>query len=379
VVGAYQAQSAFLERFDRRNERYVVTLEEIAFVRAWLMPVITLVGNLAILILLFWGGAMVVEGSLHFGDVSAFAVYVGNVVASLYSLGWVVNVIQRGGISLERVMEVLDDQPQVPEVTATLPDGALSIEAKGLTFRYPESDRDVVLKDISFVLEAGATLGILGTTGSGKSTLLRLLNRLELPPPNTLFVGGVDVCSLNALELRAAMAVVPQQPYLFGRSLKDNVQMGVGDDALSDERVMELLRQACLIEDLDALPDGIETIVGERGVTLSGGQRQRTALARAFARSARILVLDDALSAVDHDTEQRLIASIYEGTERRTTILVSHRVSVLRHADTILVFHDGRIVQQGTHEELIQRDGLYSEAWRKSQVERQREGVGDLV
>jgi ATP-binding cassette subfamily B protein len=368
VIHAYGAQAAFLARFDERNDRYIDTNLELAFLRAWLMPAITVVGNLAILTLLYWGGTMVVEGSLHFSAVAAFAVYVGNLVAAMYSLGWVVNVIQRGGISLQRVLDVLDDPPLLPPVTCELPDGDLGIEVTHLDFSYPGSDRGPVLQDVSFSVKPGSTLGIFGTTGSGKSTLLRLLTRLETPPPGTIAVGGVDIHEVDPRRLRARISMVPQTPYLFGRSIADNIAMGATDAGLTDEQVYTLARQACLVDDLEALPKGLDTMVGERGLTLSGGQRQRTALARAFARHSRILILDDTLSAVDQDTEQRLIRSIYEGASGRTTVLVSHRVSALQHADHILVFHAGRILQRGTHAELIAQGGMYANAWRDHEL-----------
>ncbi|HIA02212.1 MAG TPA: ABC transporter ATP-binding protein, partial [Myxococcales bacterium] len=226
AVRSYHAQTAFQTRFDRRNEKYVNTQIEIAFVRSWLMPLVHVVGNLAILILLYWGGTKVVDGSLHFGAVSAFAVYVGNVVAALFSLSWVLNVIQRGSISLVRVMEVLDDPPQVPEVTDSLPSGALSIEARALTFCYPDTGRKAALEGLSFSVAAGATLGIFGTTGSGKTTLIRLLTRLETPPVGTLFVGGRDVVTLLCRKIPICLGVVWLKIFNW-RCLTRNSQMNV--------------------------------------------------------------------------------------------------------------------------------------------------------
>jgi ATP-binding cassette subfamily B protein len=364
VAQGYGAINALLARFDSRNRGYVEIQLELTLLRSFLLPVVTVVGNLAIVVLLWVGGREVANGHLHFGVISAYAVYVSNIVSALMLLGWVLNVIQRGQISLTRIMEVLDTDPGHPIPSATLPDTSLDIEFRNLTFTYPVTGQLPSLIDVSLKLPSGKTLGIFGTTGSGKSTLLRLLSRLEDPPPNTVFVGGVDVRDVPLSDLRSAIAVVPQRSWLFSRTLRHNIAVtSLGND-IDEDRLQSVVQQAGLTEDLLTFPDGLDTVVGERGVTLSGGQRQRAALARAFYRGGRILVLDDTLSAVDHDTEKRLIKAIYSEGEGRTVVLVSHRVSALRHADIIAVMHGGRVVQFGTHDELVAQDGAYAAAWK---------------
>ncbi len=372
VVQSYGAQAAMAERFDSRNQRYVDNLVQVAFVRSFLLPFVRVLGNLAILILLYFGGRMVARETLHFGAVSAFAVYVTNIVWTLMALGWVINVIQRGQISLERILAVLETAPDLPEETATLPDGPLSIELDGLSYTYGGDDPEPTLRDVSVTVPAGTTLGIFGATGSGKTTLLRLLSRLETPPPGTVKLGGRDVNDVSLKALREAVVVVSQRPYLFSRTLRENVAFADLSEP-SDERVHAAVSAAALASDIDALPKGLETVVGERGVTLSGGQRQRAALARAFYRPSRVLLLDDTLSAVDTDTEQRLIRAIYDGNEDRTTVIVSHRISALKHAERIVVLDEGTVIQTGTHDELLAQGGSYADAWHEElEAEEQR-------
>jgi len=363
VVQDYGAQEVLLGRFDLRNDRYVSHQCKIVFIRAFLLPVVYVVGNLGILILLYWGGKQVALGELHFSAVSAFAVYVANIVAALVSLGWVLSVIQRGAVSLRRVLSIFEHPLPPTEGRITLPEGGLDLAVSHLHFQYSGSDREGVLTDVSFKLAAGKTLGIYGPTGSGKTTLLRLLTRLEMPPPNTIRWGGVDVCNVTLDDLRERMAVVPQTAYLFSRTLRQNIGFGVPRSAIDDERVEEVIGQACLTQEVALFDDGLETLVGERGVILSGGQRQRATLARALYRRAPILILDDTLAAVDHDTESRLIKTMLDSNNEATTLIVSHRVSVLSRADHILVLDMGRIVQQGTHRQLMEEGGLYTQAW----------------
>lgn len=372
VVNSYGAGPAMLGRFDERNEAYVGLHTRIALIRSFLLPVVAVVGNLGILVLLYWGGSMVARSELHFGVVAAFAAYVANIVGTLTSLGWVINVVQRGQISLERVMQILRADPGLPPVTASVPDGPIGFSVEGLTFTYAGSEREASLVDLTLAIEPGKTLGVYGATGCGKTTLLRILTRLETPPPGTVFLvtpGGArtDIRDVDLGELRGVLSMVQQSPYLFSRTVRENIGTAELSGPPDDARVADAVRRASLDKDLAALQNGLDTIVGERGVTLSGGQRQRTALARAFYKPCRVLLLDDTLSAVDTDTEQRLIRGIYEQSAGRTTILVSHRVSALQHADTVLVLRDGRVLQHGEHDTLLKEGGPYADAWRAQQ------------
>lgn len=395
VIQAFNAQATFAARFDAANEAYRDNSIGMARLRAFVLPIVVVVGNGCLFLLLLIGGRLAIEGALTLGDIAALAAYVSIVVAALNSLGWVINAIQRGLVSLARVQEVMaEPAPETATDGTPMPAGSLSLEVRGLTFRWPEelrsndspepaddrekSDRPV-LDDVSFRLGAGQTLGIFGPTGAGKTTLVNLLVRLLPPPSGAVNVGERDVMTWPQRALREAVTVVPQDAYLFSRSIRENVGFADLPAEIDDARVERAVRLACLADEIPRLSHGMQTVVGERGVTLSGGQRQRVALARAFYRAPRLLVLDDVLSAVDHATEERLIENIREVSRGVTTVIVSHRISALRHADQVLVLVAGRVVARGTHDALIGREGLYADTWRYQQEEDAEEEEEELL
>ena len=394
VLQTLNATPMATARFEEQNALLLSVSLRLAFVTAWLLPIVDVVGNFCLVLLLFVGGGMVVEGTLTPGELAAFAVLIRIVAGGLNSLGWLVNALQRGWISLVRVYEVMDAparssddgaKPMPDSVSAE--DRGHALEVRDLTFRHPgRPDTNGVVSDhvhvasavshVSFKARPGETIGIFGTTGAGKTTLLDLLARVHEPPPNTVFIDGVDVRSLELKAFRQATAYVPQEAWLFSQSLRENVALADTAEQRDDARVEDAIRGAALSDDLQALPEGLETKVGERGVMLSGGQRQRTALARAFYKDFEILLLDDVLSAVDHATEKRLIDEIYRRRKGATTLIVSHRVSALKHADQILVMEDGRVVARGTHDELLaDTDSSYWRAWRLQQAREAEPGV----
>jgi len=308
------------------------------------------------------------------GQIASFAVYIGILGTGLTSMGWLINSVQRGWVALTRVNEVLlahDPRPQVEaELPAAGPSGC-GLEVRDLTFKHSSADQ-AALSGLSLSLKPGETVGVFGLTGSGKSTLLNVISRVYDPPPGTVFVGGRDVLDVTPASLWRRLAYVTQRPYLFSESIRANILLG---DQSGGQSVDQAVEDAALNSDLAAFPSGIDTVIGERGITLSGGQRQRVALARAFHRSFDVLLLDDVLSAVDHATESRLIEAIYRRLEdrdgtRATALIVSHRVSVLAQADRVLVMEAGRIVDEGHHDELITRDsGAYRRAWMLQEAE----------
>jgi ATP-binding cassette subfamily B multidrug efflux pump len=301
-------------------------------------------------------------------------VYLGLLVWPMIALGWAVNLVQRGAASMGRINELFAQRPAItsPEAPELLPParGGRAVEFRGVWFAYPgAAGRGWVLEDVSFRVGSGRSLAIVGATGSGKSTLVDLLVRAYDPDRGAVLLDGMDVRRLSLAELHHAMGFVPQETFLFSETVRENVLLGAPDDGRLD-RVAEV---AQLTEALPALPDGYGTLLGERGINLSGGQKQRAAIARALAQDPPVFVLDDALSAVDAQTEARILRALRGALEGRTSIIVSHRLAAVRDADWILVLDGGRIVEQGTHVELIGRGGRYWELLRRQQLEEELE------
>jgi ATP-binding cassette, subfamily B, multidrug efflux pump len=383
TIRAHAAEEATLRRFEERNAAYLDLQLRVSAIRAFGMPVLAFSGLVGAAVVLWAGGNRALTGELGVGDLAAFMALLISLVGTLTALAWVLAAVGRGMIATDRVAEVLHTSDELPPVERTL---ALvespRIELRGLGFTHAGA-HEPALAGIDAVIEPGHTLGIFGKTGSGKTTLVNLLTRVYTPPAGTVLVDGVDLIQLSLPALREAMAVVPQTPFLFSMRLRDNITLreanpraskrgrkGADDERepdAPDARLDEVLAAACLIDDIGNLPQGLDTVVGERGVMLSGGQRQRAALARALYRHRPMLVLDDVLSAVDQGTEARMVAAIRGlrsgegGAQPPTTVIVSHRTSVLEHADEILVLDGGQVVERGTHDELVARGGLYAE------------------
>ncbi|MEM7160768.1 MAG: ABC transporter ATP-binding protein [Myxococcota bacterium] len=375
TVRAHAVEDATLSRFEERNNEYLRLQLRIAAIRAYGMPVLGISGMVATAIVLWVGGQRVLDGLMPIGSMATFTALLISLVGILMALAWVLAAISRGIVSLGRVETVLDTPDGLPNVEddAAIVDPP-RLELRNLSFTYSDGDAPA-LAELSVEVEPGQTLGIFGKTGSGKTTLINLLARVQTPPPGTVFLDGHDITKLSMGSLRDALAVVPQSPFLFSSTLRDNVRLAAADpwreeredDSAEDPRLEEVLEAASLTEDVRQLPDGVATVVGERGVMLSGGQRQRASLARALYRTRPMLLLDDVLSAVDQGTEARLVQAIGNlrggslGERPPTTVIVSHRISVLERADQILVFDHGRSVERGTHAELIEQGGLYAE------------------
>jgi len=366
AIQGFVAEEAFIERFETRNREWLRTSMLLAVIRSTALPLLVLAGGVAMFALIAVGGPMVLAGTLTVGELAAFTALLAVFLPPLRSMGWMMSVIQRGRAALERIFELVDAPVERPEGDA----GRLmeaghgpTLEIRDLNFAYPDEPRRAVVEGLSTTIPAGSVIGLFGRTGSGKSTLLRLLARVYNPPTGSIFADGVDLTTIDLESWRRRLSVVPQRPFLFSDAIASNVALEAVPDV---ERIARSVDMAALGSDLEALPDGLQTVVGERGIMLSGGQRQRVALARGLYRDSDLLILDDVLSAVDHQTEAQLVETVAALTRRPeapTVLIASHRLSALRHCDRVLVLDAGRLVDQGTHNELIKRPGIYRDTW----------------
>jgi ATP-binding cassette subfamily B protein len=380
VVRAYRQEPHELARFRAANDEYVTRNRGLIRLQAAFYPSLTLCFGLSGLLVLWVGGREVIGGRLTLGEFVAFGRYLVLLSWPLIAFGWVINLVQRGVASWERMLEVLDapvgeaPHPAAGAIAASSV-AAGRIEARHLTFRYPGASDDA-LTDVSFTIEPGTTTAIVGATGAGKSTLVQLLPRLFEPPPGTLFIDGVDVRDQPLASLRASMGAVLQEPFLFSDTVEGNILFGAldaGDAADRRQRAETAASMAGVDADVRDFAAGYDTRVGERGITLSGGQKQRVALARALVVDPRILILDDALSAVDTATEERILQHLRSVRQSRTCVIIAHRISTVRDADQILVLEAGRVVERGTHETLVAEGGRYAEMHRRQQLEQELE------
>jgi ATP-binding cassette subfamily B protein len=374
IVRAYVQEQAQERDLDALNREYVDRNMALARVSAVFHPLLTILTGLGLLVALWYGGRQVIAGSISKGDFVAFNFYLVMLTWPLIALGWVVNLFQRGAASMARINTIRETAPRITEhpQATPIPEVRGEIEFRDVSFRYPGTER-WVLRDVSFTIPAGATAALVGPTGSGKSTVIALLTRRFDPDRGEVRIDGLPLPRIPLAQLREAMGVVPQEAFVFSETLAENIGFGIDPDT-ADARIARAADVAQLTRTIAAFPEGWQTRVGERGVTLSGGQRQRATLARALARDPRIVVLDDALSAVDTHTEKDILQGLRRELARRTAVIVSHRVSAVMNADPILVFEDGRLVEAGTHGELIGRAGVYATLLRRQLLEEGLEG-----
>jgi ATP-binding cassette subfamily B multidrug efflux pump len=370
VVRAYNQESHEVERFGAANAEYIRRNRGLITLQGLFYPSMTLFLGFGSLLVLWMGSREVIRGRMSLGEFVAFNAYLVMLSWPMIAFGWVTNILQRGMASWKRMLEVLDATPEITDGGVTQAGRSVNvsgaIEVRDLVFAYPGTDRPV-LEHVSICIEAGQTVALVGATGSGKSTLISLLPRLHEPPPGTVFLDGVDVREIPLATVRGAIGFVPQEPFLFSDTIADNVAFGVHAGDVG--RIESAAAVARLDKDVATFPKAYDTMVGERGITLSGGQKQRTALARAVMVDPRILILDDALSAVDTYTEEEILSRLRGVMRQRTSIIVSHRISTVRDADQIFVLDRGRIAERGSHDELVVHGGLYATLYRKQLLE----------
>jgi ATP-binding cassette subfamily B protein len=376
VVRAFTREQNEVETFKSLNREYVKRNRALIRMSAIFHPALHALIGVMFVFVFFVGSRKIIAGTMSLGAFVAFQFYLGRMIWPLIALGWVINLFQRGMAAMKRLHEVWVVEPDIRdegnEETPVAPIAHADLDIRDLTFTYDGASRPA-LRDISFSARPGQTVGIVGRTGSGKSTLLALITRTFEPPPGTVFIDGQPVETIPIRELREWIGMVPQETFLFSESIAENIRFG--RETAPDDDVAAAARQAGLTDDVAAFPQGLATVIGERGITLSGGQKQRTAIARALVRDPAILILDDSLSAVDTHTEERILEELRAVRKGRTAIIVSHRVSSVKDADHIVVLDDGSIIERGTHDQLVSRGGYYADLYRRQTIEDELEEI----
>ncbi len=372
MIRAFVQEKAEMRRFETLNQDYIAQNIRLVRVQGVFQPLLEALIGLTFLVVLWVGGKQVLAGRISVGSFVMFNTYMGMLVWPMIALGWVVNLMQRGSASLQRINDILREQPSIAPPTDPVSLGAVrgEIEFRRATVDYGSGP---ALDAIDLRIPAGTTLAVVGHTGSGKTTLVNLLPRLFDPTGGAVLLDGIDLRQVDPAELRRHIGFVPQETFLFSATIAGNIAFGV--ESATPEQIRRAAEMAGLAGDIEGFPLGYDTLVGERGITLSGGQKQRTAIARALLREPRILILDDALSAVDTQTEEQILTHLAGVMRGRTVILISHRVSTVRQADSIVVLERGKIVERGTHEELVEAGGYYAALSQKQMLEEELEAI----
>jgi ATP-binding cassette, subfamily B, multidrug efflux pump len=373
VIRAYVQEDAEIAGFEKANKEYISRSLRLVRLMGMLWPTLEIMLGLAIVLVLWLGGQQVLQSRITVGDFVAFNTYMVQLTWPVIALGWVINIFQRGTASMGRINEIFTEKPEIADqAEKTIVDKSVrttqqvegGIEFRNLNFAYNGTP---VLHDVNLRIPAGSSLAIVGPTGSGKTTLVSLIPRIYDAAPGSVLIDGKPIREFRLADLRKNIGFVPQETFLFSESVRENIAFGV--ETTDDAEVHSAAQAASIAEEIESFPEQYRTLVGERGITLSGGQKQRTAIARALIRNPRILILDDALASVDTHTEDKILNHLREIMQGRTTIFISHRVSTVRNADMIAVLYQGRIVELGTHDELLEKNGYYTDLYNKQLLE----------
>ncbi|RJP56613.1 MAG: ABC transporter ATP-binding protein [Ignavibacteriales bacterium] len=369
VIKSYVREDGEIKNFTEQSEDYLNKTMDKVKIQALFQPILYTIAGLSVIIVVWAGGGMVIENLLTLGDISAFVIFLGMLIWPMIAFGWILNIIQQASASMKRLIKILHEELEIQDSKATrtiINSIKGRIEFKNVSFRY-KNDLPDILDNISFSIEPGETIAIIGKTGSGKTTLLNLIPRLFDATNGDVLIDGYKIKEIPLKILRQNVGLVPQETFLFSDTLKNNILYGTKNG--NDELVNHVAKISQLDKDVEGFPKGYETMLGERGITLSGGQKQRSCLARALAIDPKILILDDSFSSVDTNTEEEILKQLKEYMKDRTSIIVSHRISTVKDADKILVLHNGRIQEQGNHDELVSLGGIYADLHFKQLLE----------